>query len=341
VGSNLLVTGCAGMIGARLVEHLLAQGHWVIGVDNVHPGNADPVQRWRLTRLLDLARFQYHRVDIRDRSALRAPFAGSAVDAVIHLAARTGVRASASDAEDYVATNVLGTRHVLEECRDHGVPKFVLASSSSVYGNSARPSREEAIGQPLSVYAATKRAAEELTRHHHERFGLDVTVLRYFTVYGIAGRPDMAVFQFIQRIAEGLPVIIFGDGSQRRDFTYLDEIVRGTTAGLCPLGFEVLNLGSDRPAAVLDVIRQIERLLGREANLEFRAPDPADTAETWAEISKARSILGWSPLVALPVGLRRCVDWYLEYRASTSAVPDSGIENLGLLGGESSPRVGV
>jgi UDP-glucuronate 4-epimerase len=316
VSGNLLVTGCAGMIGARLVEHLLARGHSVVGLDNVRRDSADPLQRWRLTRLLDGARFQYHQADIRDRCALRPPFAGGIpIDGVIHLAARTGVRESASHPEAYIATNVLGTHNVLEACRQHGVRKFVLASSSSVYGNAERPFREErATGRPLSVYAATKKAAEELARRYRERYELDVTVFRYFTVYGIAGRQDMAIFQFIHRIAEGLPLKVFGDGNQRRDFTYLDDIVRGTEAGLRPLGFEVINLGSDRPVAVLDVIRGIERLVGREAHIDFVAPDSADASETWAEITRARTRLGWTPQMTLESGLQRCVDWYHEYR---------------------------
>jgi nucleoside-diphosphate-sugar epimerase len=335
VSGNFLVTGCAGMIGARLVEHLVGRGNLVVGVDNARSRKLDPVQEWRLSRLLDLPGFQFHDADIRDRAALRRAFAGTALDGVFHLAARTGVRESAVDPEAYVATNVRGTHNVLEECRRHGVRKFILASSSSVYGNIERPFSEDAdLGRPLSVYAATKRAAEALTRRHHERYALDATVLRYFTVYGVAGRPDMAVFRFVHRIVEGIPLTVYGDGSQRRDFTYVDDIVRGTEAGLRPLGFEVINLGSDQPVSVLDVLREIEHLVGREARIEFAAPDSADAPETWAKIARARAVLGWSPEVTLACGLQRCIAWYLEHRgcrlsqygrrASTPGIQSSG-----------------
>ena len=235
---TVLVTGCAGFIGARVTELLLNQGHTVVGVDNLNDAYDVRLKHWRLARLEGRPGFTFHRLDITDRMALHTLFEALAVSgllsAVVNLAARAGVRQSVENPWVYYETNVTGTLNLLELCREYGGKKFVLASTSSLYGaNNPRPFCEDAdTDEPLSPYAASKKAAETLCYTYYYLYGLDVTVLRYFTVYGPAGRPDMSLFRFVQWISEGRPVIVYGDGTQERDFTYVDDIARGTLAAL-------------------------------------------------------------------------------------------------------------
>jgi len=313
-----LVTGVAGFIAARVAHYLLSAGHTVIGIDNFYPAYDVRLKDWRLQQLLGRPGFEFHRLDIGERSALREMFVVRAADcaAVINLAARAGVRQSVADPGAYFATNVIGTLHLLELCREFGIPHFILASSSSLYGaHNPRPYREDAdTNCPLSPYAASKKAAETLCYTYHALYGLNVTIFRYFTVYGPAGRPDMSPFRFVQWIGEGRPVVIYGDGHQERDFTYVDDIARGTIAGLRLKGYQIINLGSDRPLALLEIVRLIEGLMGREAQLEFRPPQTTDVPATWADISRARAILGWSPRVGYEEGFAELVDWYQRNR---------------------------
>jgi nucleoside-diphosphate-sugar epimerase len=201
-------------------------------------------------------------------------------------------------------------------CRKQAVKKFILASTSSLYGAvNARPFHEDAdIRHPLSPYAATKGAAELLAHTYHALHGLDVTILRYFTVYGPAGRPEMSIFRFVQWIIEGRPVVLYGDGLQERDFTFIDDIVRGTLAALKPMGFEVINLGGDRPVTLVSVLRTIEALTGKQARVNRRPEAQGDVRATWADIRKARTLLGWEPQVPLEAGLKAAVEWYLAER---------------------------
>jgi nucleoside-diphosphate-sugar epimerase len=216
----------------------------------------------------------------------------------------------------YFQANCDGTLNLLDLCRRYGVEKFVLASTSSLYGShNAVPYREDAdTNRPLSPYAASKKAAEAIAYTYHHLHGLDVTVFRYFTVYGPAGRPDMSVFRFVRRMAEGEPIVLFGDGSQERDFTYVDDIAAGTVAGLNKVGFEVVNLGGDRPVKISDIIDQISALVGRPAQIKRRPAHPADVPATWADITKARDLLDWQPRVGIEEGLRRSVEWYYANR---------------------------
>ena len=263
-----LVTGAAGFIASKVAELLLDGGHAVVGVDDMNDAYDVRLKDWRLGRLEGRDGFTFHRIDICDRAALAKVFGASpAFDAVVNLAARAGVRQSVEDPWVYVATNLTGTLNLLEACRDRDIGKFVLASTSSLYGkHNEMPYREDAdTNRPLSPYAASKKGAEAMAYTYHHLYGIDVTVLRYFTVYGPAGRPDMSLFRFAQWIREGRSLTIFGDGSQSRDFTYVDDIARGTVAGLKPLGYEVINLGSDTPTVLMDVVRYIEGALGREA----------------------------------------------------------------------------
>jgi nucleoside-diphosphate-sugar epimerase len=323
-----LVTGCAGFIGSRVAELLLKAGHLVAGIDNLNDAYDPRLKQWRLAGLRANPHFRFYQLDIADREALGNRFRGDAepaaeveveqlpYSAVVNLAARAGVRASVENPWVYYRANCDGTLNLLELCRRHGVDKFVLASTSSLYGShNPVPYREDAdTDRPLSPYAASKKAAETLAYTYHHLHKIDVTVLRYFTVYGPAGRPDMSVFRFIRRIAEGEPIIVYGDGTQKRDFTYIDDIARGTVAGLRPLGYEVINLGGDRPVMLSTIIDQIAGLVGRRPTIEHRPAHPADVQATWADVSKAGQLLGWSPQVAVEEGLRRSVAWYRENR---------------------------
>jgi len=249
---TILVTGAAGFIGSKVSEFLLADGHTVVGLDNLNDAYDVRLKEWRLGQLKGKHGFEFHRLDITDRTALRKLFTNRESDqpnkrdkldqpnrpfeAVINLAARAGVRQSVENPWIYFEANVTGTLNLLELCREFGIKKFVLASTSSLYGaNDTRPFREDAnTDGPLSPYAASKKSAEALCYSYHYLYGIDVTALRYFTVYGPAGRPDMSLFRFVQWISEGRPVIVFGDGRQSRDFTYVDDIARGTVAALKP-----------------------------------------------------------------------------------------------------------
>ena len=319
--SRYLVTGSAGFIGSRVAASLLEEGHEVVGLDNLNDSYDVRLKQWRLSKLEVLPHFSFRRTDLLDRVSLtkvfEAPSAGTPpFAAVLNLAARAGVRQSLEDPEAYFDTNVTGTLRLLELCRATGVPKFVLASSSSVYGSrNTVPYREDAhTNRPISPYAASKKAAEVLCHSYHHLYGLDVTVFRYFTVYGPAGRPDMSPFRFIQWIAEGHPVDLYGDGRQSRDFTYIDDVARGTVAGLAPLGYEVINLGSDRPVVLLDFIREVERAVGRNAVVKKLPAHVTDVRETWASIDKAKQLLGWSPTWSVSAGVASAAKWYQSNR---------------------------
>lgn len=314
---NLLVTGAAGFIGSRVATFALAEGHHVIGLDNLSDAYDVRLKQWRLRQLAPHPGFDFRYADITDRAAVEAAFSDAApIDGVVHLAARAGVRQSVEDPWLYLDVNATGTVNVLEACRRHDVAKFVLSSTSSLYGTcNPLPYSEDAdTNRPLSPYAASKKAAEAMAHTYHHLHGLDVTVLRYFTVYGPAGRPDMSLFRFVQWVAEGRPVTVFGDGRQSRDFTYVDDIAQGTLAALRPLGFEVINLGSDSPVVLADVLAHIEDALGKRAEREYRPRHPADVPATWANIDRARMLLDWKPTTRWQDGVDRLVAWYRRER---------------------------
>ncbi|HKV45481.1 MAG TPA: NAD-dependent epimerase/dehydratase family protein [bacterium] len=318
---KILVTGCAGFIGSQISALCLRGGHVVIGVDNLNTAYDVRLKEWRLSQLDGTSGFTFVRGDVVDRPTARQIFSQHPVDAVVNLAARAGVRGSLADPWVYYETNVAGTLNLLEGCREHHVAKFVLASTSSLYGDGPRPFREDQpTDRPVSPYAASKKAAEILCYTYHMLYGLDVTILRYFTVYGPAGRPDMSPFRFIRWIAEGDPITLYGDGSQERDFTYVDDIAHGTLQALQPLGYEVINLGSDRPVAMGQFIRILERRLERPARVDRRPAHPADVRATWADITKARRLLKWAPRTSLEDGLGATVRWYEENRSWASKI---------------------
>jgi len=321
--ARYLVTGAAGFIGSQVTAELLARGDQVLGLDNLNDAYDPRLKEWRLARLTPHPAFTFRHMDISDADALASVVDQGPFEAVINLAARAGVRASVRSPELYVQTNLVGTLRLLELCRSHGIHKFVMASTSSLYGaHNRRPFAEDAdISRPLSPYAATKGAAEMLCHSFHALHGLDVTILRYFTVYGPAGRPEMSIFRFVQWVEEGRPVVLYGDGDQERDFTFVDDVVRGTLAALVPLGFEVINLGSDRPVALRALLQAIERLAEKPAIIDQRPEAPGDVRATWADIRKAGRLLGWEPRVDLESGLRACLDWYRAERSWASTIP--------------------
>jgi nucleoside-diphosphate-sugar epimerase len=262
------------------------------------------------------APFSFFKVDLEHKDALDVLFMHHKFDAVVNLGARAGVRYSVENPYVYMMTNAQGTLHLLENMRQHGIKKMVLASTSSLYAGQPTPFCEDLpVNTPISTYAASKKAAEVLAYGYHHLFDLDISVLRYFTVFGPAGRPDMSIYRFIKWIDEGTPLEIFGDGLQCRDFTYVDDIARGTILGLKPLGYEVINLGGGRtPVTMNAVIAMLERMLGKKAVCIHKPFHKADINETAAAIEKANRLLGWKAEVDLETGLQRTVDWYLANR---------------------------
>ncbi|KPL80047.1 nucleotide sugar epimerase [Ornatilinea apprima] len=320
--ANYLVTGAAGFIGARVSELLLQDGHTVLGVDDLNDAYDVRLKEWRLKRLAGQPGFRLFQQDLRDYQRLKPVFESGPIDAVINLAARAGVRYSVENPFIYLETNNNAVLNLLEQCKIHGVPKFILASTSSIYGlNAPMPTPEETNSDhPLQPYSASKKGAEAMCHAYHFLHGLDVTIFRFFTVYGPAGRPDMVMFRFCQWIAEGRPVHLNGDGEQTRGFTYVDDIARGTILGLKPLGYEIINLGGHEVISINEMISVLEELIGKKANVVFHEAHKADMLSNWADVSKARRMLGWEPQVSLREGMRRLVEWYMQEREWTSQV---------------------
>ena len=315
--ATYLVTGAAGFIASRVSEMLLDEGHSVIGVDNLNDAYDVRLKYWRLDRLRKKPGFEFHQLDIsrfEDLKALWESKKNVPFDAVFNLAARAGVRQSVADPWTYYDANTKGVLNLLELCKDYGVDKFIQASTSSIYGkDNPIPWREDMnTDYPLSPYTASKKAAEALCYTYHYLFGVDITVFRFFTVFGPAGRPEMSLFRFTQWISEGRPVLVFGDGSQSRDFTYIDDIARGVLLGRKKLGYEIINLGSDTPIVLIDAIRLIESMTGKEAILRFEPRHKADIMASWADITKAEQLLGWRPQTSFDEGIRQLVEWYQD-----------------------------
>jgi nucleoside-diphosphate-sugar epimerase len=311
---KILVTGCAGFVGWKTAELLLAEGHTVVGLDNLNDYYPVALKRWRVSRLEQAGgvRFRFHEGDLLDRPLLERLFAAEGFEAVINLAARAGVRPSIAQPDLYVATNLTALVGLMETMRRHAVNKLVQASTSSVYAGQPAPFREDQpVDRPLSPYAASKKAAEVMAFTYHHLHGLDVSVVRYFTVYGPAGRPDMSPLKFSHRIARGAAFPLYGDGGQRRDFTYIDDIARGTIAALKPLGYEVINLGGgNEPISINRMIGLLEECLGRKAVIDRQPWNPADMRDTAADVGKAGRLLGWAPRVGPEEGLRALAQWY-------------------------------
>ena len=316
--AKYLVTGVAGFIASEVSLQLLGEGHEVIGIDNLNDYYDVSLKKWRLDELKkspNHSSFEFIKMDLEDKEAVarvfrqRGPF-----DAVVNLAARAGVRYSMENPHVYLSTNTIGALNLLDGVKEFGCGKIVLASTSSLYAGQDMPFAEGlAVNEPLSPYAVSKKAAELMAYSYHKLYGIDVSVVRYFTVFGPAGRPDMSIFRFIKWIDEGIPIELYGDGSQSRDFTFVEDIARGSVAALKDVGYEIFNLGGGRnPVSLSSIIESLERLLGKKARIVQKPFHIADIKETWADIEKAKQMLGWEPRISLEEGLGKTVEWYLD-----------------------------
>lgn len=314
--SCILLTGCAGFVGWETGKKLLDGGKKVVGIDNLNDYYDVRLKEHRVENLKSRENFRFYEGDIEDLSTLDRIFDENRIDAVINLAARAGVRYSIENPFVYMSTNGTGTLNLLEVMRKHEVNKIVLASTSSLYAGQKMPFSEELpVNTPISPYAASKKAAEVMIYSYHYLFGIDASIVRYFTVYGPAGRPDMSIFRFVKWIDEGQELVLYGDGSQKRDFTYVSDIAEGTIRALRPVGFEVINLGNSQPHELSEVIALIERFLGKKARIKRMDFQKTDMMATWADVGKAKRLLDWEPRIPLEEGLRRTVEWYLENKS--------------------------
>jgi Nucleoside-diphosphate-sugar epimerases len=310
---TILVTGAAGFIGWKVSTLLLEEGYRVVGVDNLNDYYDVKVKLWRLDILKSHENFKFYPIDIENKQALEVIFQDNPIDAIINEAARAGVRYSLENPFVYLSTNTLGVLNLLELAKDFGTRKFVQASTSSLYAGQKMPFVEELpVNTPISPYAASKKGAEAMLYSYHYLYGIDVSILRYFTVYGPAGRPDMSIFRFIKWIYQEEPIELFGDGSQSRDFTYIDDIAKGTIKALKPLGYEIINLGNNKPDKLIYAIELIETYLGKKAKINYKEFHKADMMATWADITKAKNLLEWSPTVSLEEGIKNTVEWTLK-----------------------------
>jgi len=311
---KILVTGGAGFIGSHVIKELLKRGHSVVNIDNMNDYYDPILKQARLNQLIqDIEHIQ---IDIADSEAVERVFKDHNFDAVCHLAAQAGVRYSIENPFIYAQTNYIGTLNIFEYAKHYQVPHIVAASTSSVYGlNEQMPFNEEdRVDTPISIYSATKRATESLAFTYHHLFNMHITMLRFFTVYGPWGRPDMALFLFTKALLQGEPINVFNNGEMKRDFTYIDDIVSGVVAALeRPKGFQIYNIGRGEPAGLMDYIRAIESALNVQAKINFLPMQQGDVAATWADITKARTDLGYEPQTSIREGVQKFVDWYRTY----------------------------
>ena len=311
---KVLITGAAGFIGSHLCERLLAGGWNVVGVDNFDDFYDPGIKRENIKICLENPDFRLVEADIRDSAAMDGAV-GDDIDVIVHLAAKAGVRPSIEQPLLYADVNVNGTMVLLEAAKKHKIGKFVFASSSSIYGNNRKVpfSEEDNVDFPISPYAATKKACELLCHTYHHLENMSVTCLRYFTVYGPRQRPDLAIHKFAKLIEQGRAIPVYGDGSMMRDFTYIDDIIDGTTAAIekCD-GFNIYNLGESQPITVNDLIAEIEKALGKKAVREKLPPQPGDVERTYADVTKAEKDLGYKPSTSIRDGLEKFTAWFRE-----------------------------
>jgi UDP-glucuronate 4-epimerase len=310
---TVFITGVAGFIGSHVAEKHLSAGDRVFGLDNFDPFYDRSIKERNLQALAPHPGFDFTEGDIRDQGVLAGWGSGARADALIHLAARAGVRPSVQDPAGYADVNVLGTVRVLDWARDRGVPKVLFASSSSVYGGNVKVpfSEGDFVDRPVSPYAATKKAGELLCHTYCHLYGMNVVSLRFFTVYGPRQRPEMAIHKFTRRLFEGKEIGIFGDGASRRDYTYIDDIVGGVLGALeAPPGYRVYNLGESRTTSLLDLVAILSKATGLPARVKHLPPEPGDVPLTFADISLARAELGYDPRTGLEEGVDEFVRWY-------------------------------
>ncbi|MFA5252110.1 MAG: GDP-mannose 4,6-dehydratase [Phycisphaerae bacterium] len=306
-----LVTGTAGFIGSHLSERLLNNGLTVVGVDNFDDFYNPQIKRQNIKGCLKNKNFQLVEADIRDNAAMDK-VVGDGIEIIVHLAAKAGVRPSIEKPLLYADVNINGTMVLLEAAKKHKVDKFVFASSSSVYGNNKKVpfSEDDNVDFPISPYAATKKACELICHTYHHLYGISITSLRFFTVYGPRQRPDLAIHKFAQLIEQGKSIPVYGDGSMMRDFTYINDIIDGVVAAMnkCA-GFHIYNLGESRPISVSDLIAEIEKALGKKAVKKYLPPQPGDVERTFADVTKAVNELGYKPNTTIQAGLAKFVQW--------------------------------
>jgi UDP-glucuronate 4-epimerase len=306
-----IVTGAAGFIGSHLCQRLLSESWTVVGIDNFDDFYDPKIKHDNIKSCLQNKRFRLFEADIRSAADMNKAMAEGA-DVVVHLAARAGVRPSIAQPALYADVNINGTVTLLEAAKKNGVKKFIFASSSSVYGNNKKVpfSEQDNVDFPISPYAATKKAGELICHTYHHLFGISITCLRYFTVYGPRQRPDLAIHKFARLIEEGRPIPVYGDGSMMRDFTYIDDIIDGTVSAInkCD-GYNIYNLGESRPITVNALIEEIEKALGKKATIEYLPLQPGDVVRTYADVTKAERDLGYSPNTDINIGLKRFVEW--------------------------------
>ncbi|MGH6804938.1 MAG: NAD-dependent epimerase [Methyloceanibacter sp.] len=331
---RVLVTGAAGFIGYHTAGRLLDRGHEVIGLDNLSPYYDVSLKEARLQRLKERERFRFLEADLADRTVVEATFAEERPERVIHLAAQAGVRYSLDHPHAYISSNVTGFLHVLEGCRHHGVEHLVCASTSAVYGANRKLPFDvsDPVNHPVSLYGATKKANELMAHSYAHLFGLPVTGLRFFTVYGPWGRPDMSLFIFTRKILAGEPIQVFNYGRHARDFTYIDDAVEGVMRALDVVAtpdpnwraetpdpatssapYRLYNIGNHSPVSLLDYIAAIEKALGRKAKIELVPQQPGDVEETYADVEALKAATGFQPSTPLEEGIERFVAWYRDY----------------------------
>lgn len=318
---NILITGGAGFIGSHLVDRLLAEGGWRITVVDDFNDFYDPaIKRANVSARLSNPDFKLVEADIRKQEALSQAFSETNFDCIVHLAARAGVRPSLKEPRLYVETNINGTLNLLELARAQGVKQFVFGSSSSVYGLNAKLpfSEDHPVFNPISPYAATKAAGELLCHSYAHRYDMRIVCLRFFTVYGARQRPDLAIHKFAQLINDGQPIPVFGDGTTRRDYTYIDDIIAGVRAAIDydQSNYEVINLGESRTVELRELISLLEKALDRHAEIDRQSLQPGDVTQTFADITKARRLLGYDPQTQIEEGIRKFVEWFRERNAS-------------------------
>ena len=311
MSKKFLITGAAGFIGSHLCERLIADNHIVVGLDNFDPFYDRKIKESNIKALIKSDRFKLVEGDIRDATCVES-ICNNGVDIIVHLAAKAGVGPSIADPIGYADCNINGTMVLLEAARKFNIKKFIFASSSSVYGNNKKIpfSETDNVDYPISPYAATKKAGELICHTYHHLYKMDITCLRYFTVYGPRQRPDLAIHKFAKLIEQGKPIPVFGDGSMMRDFTYIDDIIDGTVAAIdkCK-GFEIYNLGESRPVRLDELVEELEKALGKKAIIERKPVPPGDARQTYADIAKAKEKLGYDPKTDIEVGLGNFVGW--------------------------------
>ncbi len=320
---NFLVTGAAGFIGARTSKLLLDKNFNVTGIDNLNDYYDVKIKNYRLSLLKPNELFKFYNTDIENKQNLEEIFYENKIDVVINLAARAGVRYSLKNPFIYASTNYIGSLNLLDFMRRYNIKKYIMASTSSIYAGSEMPFKESSsVNKPISPYAASKKAAELIAYTYSHQFNLDVTVLRYFTVYGPSGRPDMSVLRFIKWIDEGIPLVLYGDGSQSRDFTYIDDIALGTIAAAqTQTNYEIINLGGGKnPITINSLISKIEKKLNKKSIINNRPFHGADVETTWADISNAKRLLDWEPRTSLDDGLEKTVKWYNDNKSWLSKI---------------------